>query len=184
MIIRLSFLPLLLRLAMALSLSLSFPAFAGEDGGGSMVQAGEGGGAGLSNATTNAVIKSLKRGMDECQILREIYRFDCYRKAYHRTANLLNGRPAYAAALAALIAVEEMLDQIVTRNKDPKAKKKRVVFAVYTPVKPAAIPKATADFERALNKAETTLLRSPKNSQVHYARIAEAVHSNKVLLRS
>lgn len=182
MIQRLSF---FLRLVLTLSLALSFPAFANEaGGGGGMVKDSEGGGAGLSNATTKAVINSLKRGMKECQILREIYRFDCYRKAYHRTANLLNGRPAYTGALAALVAVEDTLNQIVKRNKDPKAKKKRVAFAVYTPVKPAAVPKATADFEKALNKAETTLLRSPENTQVHYARIAEVVHSNKVLLRS
>jgi hypothetical protein len=35
-----------------------------------------------------------------------------------------------------------------------------------------------------LEKAETILLRSPTNKQEHYTRIAEAINSNKVLLRS
>jgi hypothetical protein len=182
MILRLNHISYVLRLVLAFSLTLSFPAFANE--GGSAGGDGEGAGAGLSRAVTDELIKILNRGMGECQILREYYRYDCYRLAYRRAAKHLNGRPAYAEALAALEQVEDSLSRVVAQNADPTIKKKRKGFDVYTPIKPAAIPKATAEFEQALDKAETILLRSPENTQVHYARIAEVVHSNKVLLRS
>lgn len=181
MIQHLSRLSYFLRLALALSLTLSFPAFASEEGGG---RGNEGEGAGLSMATTQELVETLQRGMNECQILHEVYRFDCYRKTYRRAANQLAGRPTYAGAMAALIGVKKTLDQIVAENQDPETPKKRQGLDFYTPVKPAAIPKATADFEKALEMAETTLLRSPEWTQVHYTRIAEVVHSNKVLLRS
>ena len=181
-----SLLSFCLQAVLTLSLALSFPTFASsqDHDGGSGGEEGDGGGSGLSNATTLALIRTLKRGMGKCGTLDRVYLFDCYRKVYQRAANQLNGRPAYAGALAALIEVEETLDQIVKSNADPLAAKERKAFEVFTPLKASAIPKATADFERALAKAETTLLRSPQHSQLHYARIAEVVHSNKVLLRS
>jgi hypothetical protein len=54
----------------------------------------------------------------------------------------------------------------------------------YKPIKPAAIPAVTRAAEKALTNAETRLLRSPSNKQQHFARIAQAVSSNKTLLRS
>lgn len=180
MIQPLSFLSHCLRLALAVSLALSFPAYSSEEGGSPSGTSG----AGLSNATTKSLIKILKRGMADCQALHPVYRFDCYRVTYHLAANHLNGRPAYAGAQAALIEVETTLNTIVARNTDPQTPRKRKGFQTYAPIKPAAVPKATADFEQALDRAETMLLRSPERSQVQYTRIAEVVHSNKVLLRT
>ncbi len=168
----------------SLSISYATPAFAGGDGGSSGMSDTGGSGAGLSSATTKKVVKTITSGVGRCQTLEKIYRFDCYRQTYRQAAKLLNGRPAYAGAQEALIAVENELDRIMAQNVDPQTRSVRKGFQTYKPIKPAAIPKATAQLDKALAEAETVLLRAPERTGTHYARIAEAVHSNKVLLRS
>ena len=178
------FFSMILVFSLAMTLVLTNPGFSrGKDDGGGF-SGGGGGGAGLSSAVTKAVVKSLSSGIGRCQTLKRVYRFDCYRQTYHLTANLLNGRPAYSGARKALVAVEETLKQILERHKDPNVASIRKGFQTFIPVKPAAVPKVTAQLERALDQAETVLLRAPERSGKHYARIAEAVHSSKVLLRS
>ncbi|MFT7593007.1 MAG: hypothetical protein ACI8R4_000318 [Paracoccaceae bacterium] len=175
----------LLRLLVCLSLILSSPVLASEGGGGYGGSTGGGGAAGgLSAATTKKVVRTLKRGIKDCRRLNSVYRYDCYRQTYRLAANHLNGRPAYRDALAALVAVERSLEQIVSRNADPAAPPLRKRFQQFQPIKPAALPKAKAQFTTALDQAETALLRSPDQGGAHFARIAEAVHSNKVLLRT
>jgi len=174
---------LTLTFAVSLSISLATPAFAGGDGG-SPNMSGSGSSSGLSSATTKKVVKTITNGAGRCQTIAKVYRFDCYRQTYRQAAKLLNGRPAYAGAQEALIAVEEALDRIMAQNADPQTRSIRKGFQTYKPIKPAAVPKATAQLDRALAEAETVLLRAPERTGTHYARIAEAVHSNKVLLRS
>lgn len=147
-------------------------------------RASGGGGAGLSNTTTKKVVRTISRGVDRCQRVERVYRFDCYRQTYHLTASLLNGRPAYRDALKALELVEGALDKVMARHVDPTVPLRRQGLQMYRAIKPGAIPRATAEMDRALGKAETILLRAPERTGNHYARIAEAVHSNKVLLRS
>ena len=185
------YLRLLLIVSGFLSVSMAAPVFSNEgsgggDGGGSGSGAmtDGGGGAGLSNATTKKVVKIITSGVGRCQTVEQVYRYDCYRQTYHLAANYLNGRPAYAGAQEALIAVEEALDRIMAQNADPQTPPIRKGFQTYRPIKPAAIPKAKAELGRALDQAETVLLRAPERTGTHYARIADAVHSNKVLLRS
>jgi hypothetical protein len=180
------FLTLILSVTLSLAVPLTTPVFASEGGGGDSgdFDSGGGGGASLSNATTKQVVKIIKRGVSRCQTVPLVYRFDCYRQTYHLAANYLNGRPAYGDAQKALIAVEETLDRIMAQNVDPGKPPIRKGVQRFYPVKPAAVPKAKAELTRALGQAETVLLRAPDRSAVHYARIADAVHSNKVLLRS
>ena len=168
-----------LRLLICLSLILASPVVAYESNGGYGGASG-----GLSSATTKKVVRTLKRGIKDCRKLNSVYRYDCYRLTYHQAATHLNGRPAYRDALVALLAVEDSLEQIVRRNADPTAPPVRKRFQQFRPIKPAALPKAKAEFTAALDQAETALLRSPDQGGVHFARIAEAVHSNKVLLRT
>jgi hypothetical protein len=184
-------LPIVLSIFLSLVISLTSPVFAqtgGNGGGGSMggsgMFGGGGGGAGLSNATTKKVVKIIKSGIGRCQRVEQVYRFDCYRQTYKLAANFLNGRPAYAGAQEALIKVEETLDRIMAQNSDPQAPPVRQGFQQYRPIKPAAVPKAKVELTKALDEAETILLRAPERTGKHYARIAEAVNSNKVLLRS
>lgn len=145
---------------------------------------GSGASSGFSNATTKAVVKTLTRGGNRCARLPKTYQFDCYRWVYKRAADQLRGNNAYSEALRAMEQVEETLDQAVKRNRDPEQPVRRRALETYKPIKPAAVPQVTRQAEQAMTKAETILLRSPENKQEHYSRIAEAVNSNKVLLRS
>lgn len=162
---------------------LTVPVLAGGDAGSGY---GSGGSAkaGLSFGVTKTVAKTLSRGFSRCSRLDWSYRYDCYRLVYKRSADLLRGNPAYSEALKALVLVEDTLDTAVKKNRDPAQKPKRRGFEVYQPIKPEAVPKVTRQTEQAIEKAETILLRSPANKQEHYTRIAEALNSNKVLLRS
>jgi hypothetical protein len=143
---------------------------AGGDAGGS------GASYGLSNTATRSVTKTLSRGGAQCRKQPPVYRYDCYRLVYRRAANQLQGNSAYSEAQQALELVERSLEAAVAQNRDSTQP--------YTPVKPAAIPRVKRAAIEALEQAETILLRSPANKQEHYTRIAEAINSNKVLLRS
>lgn len=170
-----------LRLVLVLSLALSFPAFASDD---SRSRGNEGEGAGLSATTTQILVETLQRGMRECHSLRDVYRFDCYRKTYRRASNQLAGRPTYAGAMAALISVKEALDQIVIANRDPETPKIRLGIEFHAAIKPATMPEAATGFAKALELAEASLKGSPTWAHLRYSPIADVVRSNKVLLQS
>lgn len=169
-------------LVLTLSLALSTPLFAQSyDGAGSGNQTNRGG---LSSRTTNKVIRHLDRGIRNCRKFEKIYRYDCYRVVYHAAVSEMDGLPDYAQAQAALVTVEKTLEQIVARNRDPNPPKPSSKTRKFTPIKPTTVRKSAVQFNRALDKAETALLRSPDQNQAHFARIAAAVQSNKVILRS
>ncbi len=177
---------LLVILSLLFCLSIASPGLSGGNGqgAGGGFGGGEGGEAGLANATTDEVVKIITSGVERCRTIDPVYRFDCYRKTYRLAANFLNGRPAYADAQKALITVAETLEQIMARNGDPRVAPIRTGFQTFRPVKPASVPRARAELSRALDQAETVLLRAPERTGNHYARIAGAINSNKVLLRS
>lgn len=163
--------------------------YSSERNGGEGGSGGEGGGGrevrhGLSSAVTNSVVLILTRDGERCNELPRIYKFDCIRQTYRRAARKLESNRSYQEAHQALDQVASTLSKAVAANRDTSQKKLRKGLNFYTPVKPAAIPQIKREGQRAMQKAETILLRSPAAKQVHYARIAEAVNSNKVLLRS
>ena len=165
------------------------PAFSSETGGG---EGGDGGNnsrgtgsnARLNNSTTNQVIRFLKDGARKCPFLQPIYRHDCYRYHFKRAADVLNNSLVYSLAHDELRNVETTLRHVVKNNSDPSVKPIRRGLRTYAPIKPAAIPQANAAAEQAMQRAETVLLRASGERQTHFARIADAVNSNKVLLRS
>ncbi|OED49031.1 hypothetical protein [Leisingera sp. S232] len=174
-------------LAGLLSLILSCaPALADGGGGGSRDSSDTGGGqrSGLSSKATQAVVKTLTSGFQRCGTLPQIYKFDCYRQTYKLAAQKLNGNQSYAEAYKALTMVEATLTKAVKQNLDPDQKPKRKGLNLYRAVKPAAVPQIKRQATSAMQRAETILLRSPASKKEHYTRIAEAVNSNKVLLRS
>lgn len=139
--------------------------------------------AGLNNATTNRLVRFLERGIKRCRSLDGVYRYDCYRQNYQDAAGQLAGNPAYALPLATLQDVERTLAQVVARNGDPNAPTVRKGRAIFRAVKPASTAKAKEVFRQALDLAATKLLRSAEGG-AHYARIAQALDSNKILLRA
>lgn len=168
----------LIRLFLVLSLAIPTTAFAyGGDGGGDA-------NTGLSKTTTNKIVRTLTRGVRACFRLDKVYRYDCYRQTYQLAAKQLNGMPAYAGAQAVLIDVEKTLERTIARNEDTAQPQVRRGVQRFRAIKPAALPGAKRDFITALENAETKLLRSADKTGTHYVRIAEAINTNKVLLRS
>ncbi|MCF6233813.1 MAG: hypothetical protein L3J36_12075 [Rhodobacteraceae bacterium] len=139
---------------------------------------------GLNNATTNKLVRFLERGIKRCRSLDSVYRYDCYRHNYNAAAGQLDGNAAYAVPLAAIRDLERVLQQVVARNGDPNAPTARKGRGVFRAVKPASTAKAKEVFRQALDQAATKLLRSSEGAGTHYARIAQALDSNKILLRA
>ena len=161
---------------------LAQPVTASEYGGGDGGRGEEA--TGLQNTTTRNIVRTLTNDFDRCRKEKKIYRWDCYRKTYRFAVSQLNGRLSYSHAQDALKHVEEELDQIIAQYQDPTVPKKRRLTRSYVAIKPEAIPAARARTERAMEEAQTMLLRAPSHTQSHYVRIADAINSNKVLLRS
>ncbi|TLP59281.1 hypothetical protein FEE96_16895 [Parasedimentitalea maritima] len=173
------------RFLLIAALATAQPVIAGEGGG------NEGGdrGGGFSTSTLNGsatsrVVDILTRGFGKCKRLPKIYRYDCYWKTYKKAQDFLHGSLVYSQAHKAISEVEDTLRLVVRNNVDPSKKPVRRGLNTYRAINEAAIPEAKARTERAMDQAQTILLRAPDNKQAHFARIADAVNSNKVLLRS
>lgn len=138
----------------------------------------------LSDATTNRLVRTLERGIRLCQSVETVYRYDCYRQNYNTAAQQIEKNPAYAVPLQALRNIEQTLGTIVARNADPAAKPVRKRGKTFRAVTPASTKKAKETFRRSLDSAATVLLRSSGDSAKHYVRIAQALDSNKILLRA
>ncbi|MEP2718056.1 hypothetical protein [Pseudophaeobacter sp.] len=173
----------LMTLAQLPSMSLAYGGGEGGGGGGDS-SAGGSSSQGLSNATTRSVVNIISRGGSRCGKLPPAYKCDCFRWVYKRAADKLAGNPTYSEAYQALERVERSLEAVVQQNRDTTQPIRRRALETYTPVKPASVPKVNRATVQAMDRAQTVLLRSPDNKQEHYARIAQAVNSNKVLLRS
>ncbi len=138
---------------------------------------------GLSDQTTDRVVRLLEQGLRQCQALDPVYRYDCYRQNYRAAGQQLDRNPAYAPARQALQDVESTLSGVLEANRDPAAKPERRQGKRFAAITTAAIPQSKAVFTSALDQAATRLLRSTGSSRDHFARIASALNSNKVFLR-
>lgn len=170
-------------LVFALALALPAAAYEGGYSGGMGGMSGGGASAGFSNRVTKQVVRILRRDFGGCLTLDKVYRYDCYRQTYRLAINQMAGNPAYRPALKALEGVEDRLHRIVVENADPAQPPVRKLFRQYSAIKPAAVPQSKRQLTRALEEAETVLLRSAEENK-HLLAIAEAVNSNKLLLRS
>lgn len=139
---------------------------------------------GLNDRTTNRVVRLLEQGLRQCRALDSVYRYDCYRQNYQAAGKQLAGNPAYAPARQALRDVENTLAGVLNANADPAAKPLRRRGKSYAAITEAAVPRSKTAFTAALDEATTQLLRSTSSSGDHFARIASALDSDKVFLRS
>ncbi|MCB1342328.1 MAG: hypothetical protein KDK24_14930 [Pseudooceanicola sp.] len=135
-------------------------------------------------ATTKAVVNMLTGGVRGCQQrLPAAYRYDCYSQVYGQATALLAGQPAFNQARVILQDVERSLNRTVRRNLDRAAPQVRAGNQQFRAIRADTLPAAKAAFADALEQAETKLLRSASVGE-HHVRIAAALNSNKVLLRS
>lgn len=138
----------------------------------------------------------LARGTNACGGYDETWRIDCLSVELERVAARLPRKAAYDDARAEIAAAAAKLHAIAMANADParpaivreatvSGTKVRTTRAI-TPVAPARVAATNAQATAVLDELSTTLLRSAPNrtAQVELARVAQAVDSTKVLLRS
>ncbi|MQQ08961.1 hypothetical protein GFB49_10895 [Epibacterium sp. SM1979] len=170
-------------LAALLVCTLPLSAFGGESGGG-YDDDDSGAGGTVNRRTTNELVRALRAGSDRCEREQKIYKWDCYRLVYRDVARISKRNSDYDEATKALKLVETRIDAVVSKNLDPETPKRRKLLHTYRAVKPEALPEIKRETAKALDDAQKILLRSPERKSLHYTRIADALESNKVLLRS
>lgn len=124
------------------------------------------------------------------------YVVDCLAEQYARIAERIPASGEYADAQAAIELASRKLASLARANRDPNLPRGHAhlpgsntpaTSRPLTPVNTDALAEINAQALSILEEAETKLLRSGANSanrQLHYQRIADALGSNKVLLRS
>ena len=149
------------------------------------------------NSTVPAKItEALGQGAGLCAGVPGEYRIDCMVQFFHQAARAAPISGAYSDAHRVLEDTANRLEKLVRENADRSKPSIRVQVSsgaqkVYSPrmgaIKPDAVATANAEAARIVAEAETMLLRSPGAAgpdRAEYVRIAEAVGSNKLLLRS
>ncbi|MEM8728779.1 MAG: hypothetical protein AAGF79_02585 [Pseudomonadota bacterium] len=138
----------------------------------------------LTFETTSQLIRQLNQDFQRCFELEPNYRYDCYDDAYFRGARTVRENPAYEPVEQVLREVGEDIQSIVARNKDPDLPDIQRGFSTFQPIKTEALPMAKARVLESIEEAQTVLLRTPETGGENFQRIAAALESNKVLLRS
>lgn len=147
----------------------------------------------VSDEITDRILRDLSEARDFCiRSPRVEYVIDCLSEEYGRIADRMP-RGDYEAAKSAVAAAARGLGALAAANADPdlpRARLKRPAGAAtppLTPVRSAAVKRLNATAAGIVEEAETRLLRAAERSDrrwPHYRRIAAAVGSTKVLLRS
>lgn len=144
---------------------------------------------------TNAIVVAIEAGGGFCAQVPEEYLVSCIAQSLRTTAAAMPTAGDYGESRKILLESARKLEKIVTDNKDTskpavsitsKRGKKKIKLDRVTPIKPEKAKVAKSQAVAVLAEAETRLLRSPDNSQksLAYQKIAAAVDSNKILLRS
>ena len=147
-----------------------------------------------SNFVTSAIIANLAAARSECGSYDRIYRIDCLRQRMLDISRRIPQGPAYAQARQIIGRAANQLGSIQSANADTRVKKQRSrrnarlrEAKVYTAIKREKLNQAMQQASRIIEEATTQLLRAGENSEkrsAHYQKIAAAVGSTKVLLRS
>ncbi|MFV2053386.1 hypothetical protein [Aliiroseovarius sp. YM-037] len=151
----------------------------------------------LRNVPTNVIVKALNEVQDFCRRIEpKEYQIDCLAERLEATARSLPTTGEYADVRSAILEASERLAAVARRNRSPSLpaataraanNPTRTTSRPLVPVASERLAAANRQATAIIEEAETTLLRSaesPENRMSHYQRIAAAVGSNKVLLRS
>lgn len=145
--------------------------------------------------TTNAIVSQVNEARTFCGALSETYRIDCLAKELGAIADGIPAQGDYAAVKRALTKASDDLSALSRQNRDlsqpalrvstpgSEAPKSRVVTAIA----PESLESSNAAAISILDEATTVLLRASSDSEdllADYSEIADALETNKVLLRS
>ncbi|MBB97891.1 MAG: hypothetical protein CML68_25235 [Rhodobacteraceae bacterium] len=139
---------------------------------------------GLRDSTTTALIIQMQSEFRKCFEIPWVYRYDCYDDAYFSSARRVADNPDYDLVEDTLAEVGDKIQAVVRANADPVKPPLRKGFKSYQPIKEEARATAKAQVADAIEEAQTVLLRAPDDNGAHFSRIAQALESNKVLLRA
>jgi len=149
-----------------------------------------------SEAQTTQIVNQLNQIQQICEFMGDEYRIACFAQTYRQLAEEVPANGDYAESREVLLETARELDSLVRSNLDRAKPALRARIntdqgQVQTPpMRAVQEPRATQLNRQASNiveEAETQLLRSASSDAtrgIHYQRIAAAVGSNKVLLRS
>lgn len=150
----------------------------------------------FSIAATKSIVTQLNQARVVCNAVDPAYRVDCLAKELKAIADSLSGEGDYAEAAEVLEkASQDLKDQTrgIIDNSKPRLRvtlpsspqrAPRPPLAAILPENVEAVNEAAIGI---LDEATTVLLRSAEQSAeraAHYQQIAQALDSNKVLLRS
>ncbi len=151
--------------------------------------------ASVTNSVTTAVVAQISTASAACEAVGAAYRTDCLAKELKALVKILPAQGEYAAAREALVTASDELAKLSRQNRDysqPRLQitvpsdsetKRRPVAAV----KQETVAETNAKALAILEDTTTVLLRSAEGNNdvaLHYQRIAQALNSSKVLLRS
>lgn len=149
-----------------------------------------------SLAFSGVVVGGLASAQKFCAELdNPAYRVDCLAERYGALAKSIPQDSDYAEVQTALKSASDQLATLAKSNRDPKlprgkATRKGSTETTTRPLTPVSAARAVEVNQQArviLDQTGTLLLRSAEGSKskaAQYAQIAEAIDSNKVLLRS
>ena len=156
-----------------------------ESGGGEMEVTATATG-GLTNARTAAITLKISATIDECRLIPEEYRADCLAQNLREASKIVKNN-GYRKLNAEISSAAQQISSIVAQNIDTSAPKLRLGKKTYRAVKKSALSAVNKKAAAVVAETSTVLLRSTGSSalkKVHFTRIAKAVNSTKVLLRS
>ena len=143
------------------------------------------------------VARVMGRGIEACAGYDLTWRVDCLSVELQRAADNLPKTSAYGPARAEVVAAAKKLQEIARANADPARPaivRKAIVAGrtvktprPITPIAPERVAAANAQAEAVIAELSTQLLRSAPSTptaRVELARVAQAIDSSKILLRS
>lgn len=140
----------------------------------------------LTDRDTNRITNSIASENSVCLALPKAYRADCLAQNLKDSSRVVR-KSGYRDANGIMSSGATQINRLVSQNEDKSAPKIRRGNKTYRAVKKLAIAKVNKQAARIVTETKTKLLRSAGRSaakKTHYARIARAVDSTKVLLRS
>jgi len=150
----------------------------------------------LRTTTVGRLLSGAENARTHCSAIPQAYMVDCIRAKLLEALNDMPHDAAYADMRAVLEETIAALDKLVVENEDTAQPKLQVEVnksgainrsRPIRAVKADAVASVNAKAFAILEQAETKLLRSSEDQGVNklqYARIAQAIGSSKVLLRS
>ncbi|MEM9247198.1 MAG: hypothetical protein AAGB05_00730 [Pseudomonadota bacterium] len=144
-----------------------------------------------------ATVDGLVSQTQLCQALDPVYQVDCIADALDNASEALADTEGFEDAAAALAETSRSIEQVVRQNRDrseprvsasaPASSGQVATSRPLTPVLSDEIEEVQAEALQLVEGLETILLRSADASEeraAQFENLAEAVGSNKILLRS